>query len=165
MKKWELSAPVSRATEVWKTQAGWTFYSPRCTALWQDTADTSNDSKTLAAGPAAETLPGFKWHTHSNTHTLSLLLYVCVWSWYVTCMRVLQVHDDDDDGGGAVVRGNHTPCWMHGSHMCDNLQVTSSSMTPSPHTHTHTHSHTHTHTPCRLWNDLLLWSAVSQPDL
>lgn len=60
MKKWEVSAPVSRATEVCKTQAGWTFYSPRCTALWQDTADPSNDSKTPVASLAAETLPGFK---------------------------------------------------------------------------------------------------------
>lgn len=32
MKKWEVSAPVSRATEVCKTQAGWTFYS-QCAAL------------------------------------------------------------------------------------------------------------------------------------
>lgn len=48
MKKWEVSAPVSRATEVCKTQAGRLdiLFSMCCTALWQNTADLSNDSET-----------------------------------------------------------------------------------------------------------------------
>lgn len=53
MKKWEASAPVSRATEVCKTQAGWTFYS-QCAALpsGKILQTPLMTPKALMAGPA-----------------------------------------------------------------------------------------------------------------
>lgn len=60
MKKWEIRGTCfqgNRGLEKYR-QAG-LFILHTALALWQDTADTSNDSKTLT-GPAAKILPGIK---------------------------------------------------------------------------------------------------------
>lgn len=88
MKKWEVSAPVSRATEVCKTQAGWTFYSPRCTALWQDTADPSNDSPTLVACLVVATQC---WLQVTHAHALPVCVCACA-----LLERGGGLHDTDD---------------------------------------------------------------------
>lgn len=86
MKKWEIRGTCfqgNRGLEKYR-QAG-LFILHTALALWQDTADTSNDSKTLT-GPAAKILPGIKWYTHL------FLVCVCVCACCLGANTVKHVH-------------------------------------------------------------------------
>lgn len=117
------------------------LFSMCCTALWQNTADPSNDSKSPHGWPRC------------CSAVFDLKLDPCT---ACTLQLTLLRHTTIHRGGARWLRGSHRSGSMHGSNIRDHLQVTSVSVPP------HHHHHHSTPTSPR-WNDLLLWSAVSRP--
>lgn len=113
------------------------LFSMCCTALWQNTADPSNDSKTLMAGPFLQlwlkaTIPRAR---------CGLLCY----SIYYTLWRCMMIESKPQIGQYAWIK--HTWSFAGDVTVC------------APHHH---HHHRFSPTSPRR-NDLLLWSAVSRP--